>query len=82
MWWKEQQACKPQNWEWVITVTAELKNTAESYNELSVPLCDCNKKKKKSLIGAKTEGWHPAVEDITIKIDSKRRLENGERKIC
>jgi len=35
---------------------AKLKSVAESHNELSVPLCDCNKKKKKSLIGAKTEG--------------------------
>lgn len=50
--------------------------------QCTAPLCDCSNKKKKSLIGAKTEGWHPAVEDITIKIDSSRRLsDERERKI-
>ena len=48
--------------------------------QCTVPLCDCSKIKKKSLIGAKTEGWHPAVEDITIKIDSSRRLEKAKDK--
>ena len=48
--------------------------------QCTVPCCDCNNKKKKSLTGAKTDGWHPAVEDITIKIDSSRRLEKGKEK--
>lgn len=48
--------------------------------QCTVPLCDCSNEKKMSLMGAKTEGWHPAVEDITIKIDSSRRLEKGKEK--
>ena len=39
-----------------------------------IPFCDCKRKKTRSRMAAKTAGWHPAGEDMSIRMLFNSRL--------